>query len=98
MIPSSAPERNNFSLNWDVKHLKEWYISCGLFKETQSHLLQCPQLVSSLKYLDVKPSNLNENLIYGNTNQQEMIVKIFSDILDAREKQNEREWNTFDEN
>ena len=65
------------------------------FKETQSHLLQCPELVSSLKYLDVKPSNLNENLIYGNTNQQEMIVKIFSDILDARdmlrEKQNERE-------
>ena len=61
------------------------------FKETQSHLLQCPELVSSLKYLDVKPSNL----IYGNTNQQEMIVKIFSDILDARdmlrEKQNERE-------
>ena len=75
-------------------HKNPWCISCGLFKETQSHLLQCPELVSSLKYLDVKPSKLNENLIYGNTNQQEMIVKIFSDILDAREMLREKQIET----
>ena len=66
-----------------------WCISCGLFPETQSHLLQCPQLVIDLSYLDVKASKLNENYIYGNLKQQKMIVKIYSDILEIREKLHE---------
>ena len=37
--------------------------ACLMFKETQSHLLKCPELVSKLNYLDVKPSTLNENNI-----------------------------------
>ena len=37
--------------------------SCGLFRETQSHLRHCPELVSSLKYLNVKSSTLNENFV-----------------------------------
>ena len=47
--------------------------------------MQCSELVSNLKYLNVKPSKLNENFIYGNTQQQEMMVKIYSDVVDARE-------------
>ena len=66
-------------------HKNHWCISCCLFKEMQSHLLQCPELVCNLKYLDVKPSKLNENFIYGNIQQQDMMVKIYSDVLDARE-------------
>ena len=73
---------NNLSSN-------PWCISCGLFPETQSHLLQCPQLVIDLTYLDVKASKLNENYIYGNLKQQKMIVKIYSDILEIREKLHE---------
>ena len=71
----------------------------------QSHLLQCPELVCNLKYLDVKPSKLNENFIYGNIQQQDMMVKIYSDVLDAREMLKETihsdatwERKTLDEN
>ena len=60
-------------------------ISCGLFPETQSHLLQCPQLVSRLKYLCDKTSKLNEMDIYGNTEKQKIIVNIYSDLLEVRE-------------
>ena len=62
-----------------------WCTSCGLFPETQSHLLQCPAIVPQLAYLDGKTSKLNENLVYGDINQQQMIVKIFSDVLEVRE-------------
>ena len=62
-----------------------WCTSCGLFRETQGHLLQCPELVSTLNYLDVKPSKLNENFIYGNIEQQQQMVKIYTDVLDERE-------------
>jgi hypothetical protein len=47
--------------------------------------LQCPAIVPQLGYLHGKTSKLNENLVYGNINQQQMIVKIFSDILEVRE-------------
>ena len=62
-----------------------WCLSCGLFPETQSHLLQCPQLVVCLKYSNLKTSRINENFIYGNMNQQQMIVKIYSEVLEIRE-------------
>ena len=63
-----------------------WCISCGLFPETQGHLLQCPQLVVGLKNPDLKTSKLNENFIYGNMTQQQMIVKVYSEVLEIREK------------
>ena len=62
-----------------------WCISCGLFPETQSHLLQCPQLVNGRKYSNLKTSRLNANFIYGNINQQQMIVKIYIEVLEIRE-------------
>ena len=75
----------------DVKHnfggpkTNPWCTSCGLFVETQSHLLQCPELVKNLSYIEGRTSTLNENFVYGSLKQQEMIVKIYSDILDVRE-------------
>ena len=71
--------------NFKHQHTNLWCISCGLFTETQSHLLQCPALVTNLKFLNVKTSKLNENFIYGNLEQQEMIIKIYSDIIEVRE-------------
>ena len=62
-----------------------WCSSCGLFPENQSHLLQCPALVVHLDYLTGKTSTLNELFIYGNREQQQTIVNIFSDILEVRE-------------
>ena len=66
-------------------HQNLWCTSCKLFPETQSHLLQCPVLVQKLKYLAGKTSKLNEKYVYGNINQQEINVNIFSDLLEVRE-------------
>ena len=71
--------------NFPGQYRNSWCTSCGLFPETQSHLLQCPAIVPQLGYLHGKTSKLNENLVYGNINQQQMNVKIFSDILEVRE-------------
>ena len=72
-------------LNLRDQHTNHWCISCGLFPETQSHLLQCPELVKNLHILTEKPSQLNENFVYGNLTQQETIVNIYSELLDIRE-------------
>ena len=61
-------------------------ISCGLFEETQSHLLQCPPLVENLNYLREETSKIDENMIYGDIDQQIKMVNIYSDIIHEREK------------
>ena len=71
--------------NFGAKSDNKWCISCGLFEENQGHLLQCPPLIRNLKYLTQKASQLNENHIYGNLEQQIQIVNIYSDILEERE-------------
>ena len=71
--------------NFKDQHKSPWCSSCGLFPETQSHLLQCPELVKNLNFLTEKPSKLNEKYIYGNIKQQESIINIYSEILDVRE-------------
>ena len=42
-----------------------WCISCGLFQETQGHLLQCPEINKKLQYLNLELSTVNENFISG---------------------------------
>ena len=37
--------------NFKGQNKNPWCSSCGLFQETQSHLLQCPELVTNLQYL-----------------------------------------------
>ena len=61
-------------------------ISCGLVPESQSHILQCPPIVTRLNYLSDKTSKLNELDIYGDLESQKKIVNIYSDILEIREK------------
>ena len=63
-----------------------WCSTCGLFQETQGHLLQCAPLVKNLNYLQGKGSKLDENYIYGDIEKQIQIVNIYSDILEEREK------------
>ena len=54
-------------LNFPGANPNPWCISCGLFPESQSHLLQCPALVVNLGYLAGKSEKIEENFIYGNT-------------------------------
>ena len=70
--------------NFKFQYTNLWCETCGLFVETQAHLLQCPELVKDLHYVDVTLSQVDEKLIYGNADQQLKIVKIYCDILDKR--------------
>ena len=73
-------------LNFPGQHGDLWCISCGLFPESQAHLLQCPQIVTKLNYLIGKTSKLNEFDIYGDIRKQQVIVNIYSELLEVREK------------
>ena len=59
--------------------------TCEKADETQSHLLQCEAIVAKLGIVQSQESDLNENFIFGSTEQQTKIVKMYSDILEARE-------------
>ena len=39
-------------------------ISCGLFAETQSHLLQCPVITTKLNYFAVNSEKYDENYLW----------------------------------
>ena len=70
--------------NFPGKPGSPWCRTCKLFPEFQSHLLQCPEIVTKLNYLDLKTSTINENMIYSDLQKQEIIVNIYSDILEIR--------------
>ena len=72
--------------NFKKQYKDSWCISCGLFEETQKHLLQCPEIVSKLNYLAGSATNLDENDIYEGVDKQEKIIKVYSDILEIREE------------
>ena len=72
-------------MNFPGPNANFWCTSCGLFPESQGHLLQCPAIVVHLGYIAGRTSKLNENLIYGKIEQQKVIIKIYSDILEIRE-------------
>ena len=91
---STAEKRLLFKLRSQTLDVKKnfpgmnrnlWCKNCGLFTETQSHLLQCPAIVVHLNYLVGKTSKLDEKFIYGNSKQQKSIVKIYIDILEVRD-------------
>ena len=71
--------------NFSGQYGSPWCISCGLFPETQSHLLQCPEIVVKLKTINKKWSELNENMIYGNIEEKQLIISIYSEVLQVRE-------------
>ena len=60
--------------------------TCGLFQESQSHLLQCPQIVPQLKMIGLKGNEVDENFIYSNIDNQLKVVKIYTQIMQIRKK------------
>ena len=77
--------------NFPGKYEDLWCISCGLSQETQGHLLQCPEINKKLQYLNLKLSTVSENFIYGTVKEQQIIVNMYSEILEVREKLKQQE-------
>ena len=71
--------------NFKNQKQSPWCLTCGLFPETQGHLLQCPEIVTKLNYLKGIASKLDENDVYSSIAKQEIIVSIYSDIIEERE-------------
>ena len=61
-----------------------WCKICHLFKETQQHLVDCPQIRQKLDGI-VEFGKLNYNMIYGSIENQELFAKNYTLILNARE-------------
>ena len=55
---------------------------CKLFRCTQSHVLQCPELKTEI-LVDSK-CQLSEHDIYGNVDQQLIYVKIYKEFWELR--------------
>ena len=73
-------------MNFDRLHADIYCSLCKLFPETQSHILQCPDVVPNMKTPVISNHSLNEADIYGNLDKQVQIVKIYSEALDIRNK------------
>ena len=56
---------------------------CKMFTCTQTHPLQCPELIINL-VVD-KTLNLNESFLFGSVDQQLIYVKIYKQFWDMRE-------------
>ena len=60
-----------------------WCKLCSLFKETQQHLLECPEIGHRTKNL-VNFKELENQLVFGSLPKQEKIAKCYQIILEAR--------------
>ena len=76
----------NVKQNFENQHMNNLCQTCRLFPETQSHLLQCPEIAPKLKLLNLQDNPPEEKFIYGNVDQQLNIVKIYSKIWEIRSK------------
>ena len=72
-------------MNFRNQHDSLLCSTCHLFQETQAHLLQCPEIVRNLQWIDLNFSKLNENDVYSTLEKQIKIVKIFSKIIEERD-------------
>ena len=72
-------------MNFQNQHDSLLCSTCHLFPETQAHLLQCPEIVRNLQWIDLNFSKLNENDVYSTLEKQIKIVKIFSRIIEERD-------------
>ena len=60
---------------------------CKLFPESQSHLLQCPEIAPKLKLVSLSDDIIEEKEIYNSdVRKQHSIVRIFSNVLEIRNK------------
>ena len=74
----------NVKQNFENQHTNNLCQTCILFPKTQSHLLQCPEIAPKLKLLSLQESDAEKQFIYGNIDQQLVIVKIYSIIWELR--------------
>ena len=74
----------NLKKNFSSQNQDDLCRTCKLFPETQSHLLQCPGIVPSLKIISVNSSEVNEEMIYSGVENQLKIVKIYNKIWEIR--------------
>jgi hypothetical protein len=58
---------------------------CRLFPETQSHLLQCPEIAPKLKLLCLG-SQIVEKHVFGSVDEQLKVSKIYCKILEIRKE------------
>ena len=77
--------------NFKSAYQNPWCLSCGLFPESQDHILQCPELTQKLFYIKGKTSKLSGNDVYKSLDKQLVITNIYSDLLDIREVSNRNE-------
>ena len=56
---------------------------CKLFLCTQAHILQCPEIVKNTSYKNQE--KMAPEMIYGNTDQQLKIIKVYQENLSIRE-------------
>ena len=62
--------------NFKNQKQSPWCLTCGLFPETQGHLLQCPEIVTKFKYLKGIASKLDENDVYSSITKQQITINI----------------------
>ena len=55
---------------------------CKLVRCTQSHVIQCPKLITEI--IVDSQCQLSENDIYGNVDQQLLYVKVYKEFWDLR--------------
>ena len=70
--------------NFVNQHTNNLCQTCRLSPETQSDLLQCPEIAQKLKLLNLQENDDEEKFIYGNIDQQLIIVKIYSKVWELR--------------
>ena len=57
---------------------------CKLFPETQSHLLQCSELVPHLKLLSLNNEMIDEKFVDKSIDKQLQIAKLYIKVLKIR--------------
>ena len=75
----------NVKMNFSQMYSDNLCRVCKLFPESQSHLLQCPDILPKLKLLS-NTEKIEEKYIYGDIYKQLKVVKIYLKVLEIREE------------
>ena len=76
----------NLKINFNHRHKDHLCLTCNLLPETQAHVLQCPEIVKHMKHIIKQDSKWTEDDIYCKLEDQIRIVKIYSEVLEIRNK------------
>ena len=76
----------NLKMNFKQQHKDHLCLTCNLLPETQEHVLQCPEIVKHMKHIIKQDSKWTEDDIYCKLEDQIRIVKIYSEVLEIRNK------------